>query len=701
MEILSAVVSVIPPAKGVQPNTNAITSGGTGYTAGAVAWKDSDGTAHTSGVFAGNTAYAASVTLTANPGYVFASSLAAAINGDAATVVSDKSAGSVTLTLAFAETADKAVTGVEIVDQPSKLAYYHGEELDPDLAGLTLNVTYDDGSPDNGVTAAQLGNLISTVPPRGQKLHRTSHNNKPIAITVGGWPAVNTNNLTITAKELYVSRVRHTKVYDTTNAASTNDFTEIWFTGREFTDDVFVSSVTGTYTNNTAGTQTMTIGGGNLGGTDASNNYRLVANNYTVPVIGGITQAPVPTVAWPTTLTANYGTGSTLSSIPLPASGTATGISVGGAPGASLTGTFSWPTSAATTNVGDAGPRTHQMIFTPGTTGMNANYRATTGDVSITVQNKPVTVTVETPSGTLSPLDTSVTFTVTVNGLVSGHSVNVNIPTNNTYGLSLTAGNTGIINNAARTITMTYNGTAEVDSTNPSLALTMTQAGNNYYTPPASLTVTPTIYDGQAADRAIPVTQNNINEFNTYARTTDGLTRHYKLTQDVTLTAPAAGESNWTPIGASGGTNNANNFRGSFDGQKFTITNLTINATTSGRGLFGYTNGATISNVGLRNVNISGGSYVGGVVGQMNGGTVQNCFVTGSVTGTSMMVGGVAGQATTVQNCYSTAAVTGDGPVGGVAGYVTSLIKFCYSTGAVRCNEIGRASCRERVWNCV
>ncbi len=58
----------------------------------------------------------------------------------------------------------------------------------------------------------------------------------------------------------------------------------------------------------------------------------------------------------------------------------------------------------------------------------------------------------------------------------------------------------------------------------------------------------------------------------------------------------------FNPIG-----NLSNKFNGTFDGLGFTISNLYINRPSQDYiGLFGYTNNATIKNIGLKDVNITG-----------------------------------------------------------------------------------------------
>ena len=160
----------------------------------------------------------------------------------------------------------------------------------------------------------------------------------------------------------------------------------------------------------------------------------------------------------------------------------------------------------------------------------------------------------------------------------------------------------------------------------------------------------------------------------------NNLSGNYVLTTDITLTAPAEDESNWTAIG-----NGINHFTGKFSGDGHTISGIVINKSDENyQGLFGYSEG-TIMNVGVIDSSISGGEYVGGVCGY-NTGTIKNCYSTGAVSGNGN-VGGVFGYnyGGTIENCYNTGTVTGSGDyVGGVCGQSQiGTIENCYSTGAV------------------
>ena len=127
-------------------------------------------------------------------------------------------------------------------------------------------------------------------------------------------------------------------------------------------------------------------------------------------------------------------------------------------------------------------------------------------------------------------------------------------------------------------------------------------------------------------------------------------------------------------------------FTGNFDGQGHTISNLFINRP-SGQyvGLFGY-NGAsaTVSNLGLLNVSITGNTAVGGVVGE-NHGTITGVYTSGSVTATNAGAGGIVGyNYGSLSNVYSTSAVSAPTIyAGGIAGLSLGNISQAYATGPV------------------
>lgn len=190
-------------------------------------------------------------------------------------------------------------------------------------------------------------------------------------------------------------------------------------------------------------------------------------------------------------------------------------------------------------------------------------------------------------------------------------------------------------------------------------------------------------------------------------------------------------EKSWVPIG----NRNIIKYRGTFDGNGKTITNLYINASQTSQnnmGLFGYTYQSTIKNLTFENVNVTntqsntgilvgkagygstlqnikisktcqikGGNYTGGIAGELDGNayncvnytTVQGiksvgglfgrysrkgnsitaCANYGNVTASSDMVGGLVGyySSGTIQDCANYGDVKGTYRVAGMAGFVS------------------------------
>jgi hypothetical protein len=128
-------------------------------------------------------------------------------------------------------------------------------------------------------------------------------------------------------------------------------------------------------------------------------------------------------------------------------------------------------------------------------------------------------------------------------------------------------------------------------------------------------------------------------------------------------------------------------FSGIFDGQDYKITALYINSPLMFNvSLFGFIDtGAVVSNLGLENVDITGGENTGGLIG-VNRGTVTACYSSGSVDGSSY-VGGLVGKQETkalVDNSYSTANVISIGKsAGGLVARNYGTITNSYSIGNV------------------
>jgi hypothetical protein len=408
------------------------------------------------------------------------------------------------------------------------------------------------------------------------------------------------------------------------------------------------------------------------------------------------------------------------------------------------------PISGTAQNVGTGKTVTYEITEweLQGTDAGNYTLAPPTAIGNITPKTTGISVSISTaPSRRMIPFNSTdttygntTTFEVTVTGIGSD-TVDVEIlPAHQAaYGLLL-EDNTGITNATARTVTLNYNGGAVLTTTN---TVTLRLTGN--YS--GSTTFSLTVYDGQASTRAIPVTEDNLTDFNTYANTTDGLTRYYKLSEAITLPSVVPPASNWTPIGADGAP-----FTGGFDGDNKTISDLTINSTANYQGMFGYIgaggsvhdvtladsiitgtgnaanlgpvagyNAGTVTNCTVTDGTVSGYGTSGGVVGN-NSGTVTGCSATGGTVESSFGAGGVVGNnsgtvtgcsaavdvssnnatstsgygfggvvgysssGSTIEDCHATGDVTGTGYyVGGVVGYYNSAntIRNCYATGDV------------------
>jgi hypothetical protein len=130
-------------------------------------------------------------------------------------------------------------------------------------------------------------------------------------------------------------------------------------------------------------------------------------------------------------------------------------------------------------------------------------------------------------------------------------------------------------------------------------------------------------------------------------------------------------------------------FSGVFDGNRHTISRLTVQRQEGCAGLFGGLSYAgEIKNLGVVDVNITSSSYdpVGALVG-FTYGRVIGCYSTGVVRGIRAEVGGLVGlnvSQGSVTHCYSRGVVSGTYYVGGLVGATGGTVTDCYSTAAVR-----------------
>lgn len=168
----------------------------------------------------------------------------------------------------------------------------------------------------------------------------------------------------------------------------------------------------------------------------------------------------------------------------------------------------------------------------------------------------------------------------------------------------------------------------------------------------------------------------------------------YKLTADITVTAPYA-----------------NDFTGTFDGNGHTVT-LDITASTANVGLFSkLAGGAVVKNV-ITAGSISGKvNNVGGIAGTADGNvTIENCKNTASIKG-GKGAGGILGYSepgsgfVTISSCANMGSVSGTRKqVGGIAGNVvgTHIIRNCYNQGDISdgAGILGRGTKGVLVENC-
>lgn len=160
-------------------------------------------------------------------------------------------------------------------------------------------------------------------------------------------------------------------------------------------------------------------------------------------------------------------------------------------------------------------------------------------------------------------------------------------------------------------------------------------------------------------------------------------------TADIDLSGEWSEGAGWNPLGDAD-----NRFSGSYDGDGYRITGLTIDRETDHTGLFGYVMNGRIAGVNLFDIDIQGNDFVGGIAGLAAESGIEQSTVIGSISGNSQ-VGGIAGflaSETTVSECFVDVAVSGSAEssfVGGAVGvnFDDSVIINSYSHANVRGNS--------------
>ncbi|WP_298399826.1 YDG domain-containing protein [uncultured Azonexus sp.] len=163
---------------------------------------------------------------------------------------------------------------------------------------------------------------------------------------------------------------------------------------------------------------------------------------------------------------------------------------------------------------------------------------------------------------------------------------------------------------------------------------------------------------------------------------------NFALGSDVNLSGVT-----WTSLG-----NSTNKFTGRFDGLGHVVNSLSMNVTTASPGLFGFTQDATISNLGITNASVitsystNDGNGVGILAGTAWDSVISNTYTTGTVQG-RYAVGGLIGRLSfdqasdpgvTIDSSFSSALVKGGNALGGLVGNaVRASIKTSFATGNV------------------
>lgn len=178
----------------------------------------------------------------------------------------------------------------------------------------------------------------------------------------------------------------------------------------------------------------------------------------------------------------------------------------------------------------------------------------------------------------------------------------------------------------------------------------------------------------------------------------ENLDAKYILIKDIDLAS-----ENWTPIGTESAP-----FTGIFDGNGNTISNLNISGTYANGaqiGLFGYANGAELTNVKLKNVQINilgttaSNAYlsIGPICGVIKNTIIDKCDADGNIVcsaekGNYVRVAGIVGESyssSSITNCLSSCSLVGNAKsqncmVGGITAWLgASSIAKCLFAGSI------------------
>ena len=195
-------------------------------------------------------------------------------------------------------------------------------------------------------------------------------------------------------------------------------------------------------------------------------------------------------------------------------------------------------------------------------------------------------------------------------------------------------------------------------------------------------------YGGGSGTENDPFLIRTAEQMNAIGASRGDWDKHFQLRADIDL-----GEYTGTAYNIIGTEGMDGSFKGLFDGNDHTISNLSINSPREKyTGLFGYMTGEVV-NLGLINPEVfSQGRHVGALAGHLFAGTITRCYAEGANVWGDDYIGGLVGSCSgRINRSYSTGSVTGDSYVGGLIGIVNDgTVNMCYSKASVSGNrEVG------------
>ena len=174
------------------------------------------------------------------------------------------------------------------------------------------------------------------------------------------------------------------------------------------------------------------------------------------------------------------------------------------------------------------------------------------------------------------------------------------------------------------------------------------------------------------------------SQFASIGKDSSSWAKHFALGTTIDLQKYDDSTSEWSlvSIGIWDYVTPANNvpFTGTFDGQGFTLKNIKMVAVANqGVGPFGFTTGASIHDLRITGLDLSGGGHIGGLVSTNKSSLLRDIYVEGTITGTFDRLAGLAanndgsgaGSDASILRATTNVRITGNGASGGLAGIAT------------------------------